>query len=326
LVEEAARTIVSGRVFSAAVVHGVRIPGTALSSLRQRKVSTEALKIVREGVGGNVSVDVSDSSITVTDSDTSADVSVFFVYVSQSALASGHAVFHFLVDSTGCFGVPLRWSVNWEAVVRNTDDAGRAAIRAAVAAATVLACCLWEEMVVVAAIRWMTKAMVHRLDLDEDGIAAARIVWAKDGNAVGCVANGTLRSSSAISPVEKSGNTWHTEAHRSGFDEGVLAGQSPSVVVRDSASVDCVSWSITRSSFEHGHAALELGSPAITVHLRVAAIPVVAGRRSVAHLHRSVNFYLVELVISSRLASELGNFISCERRGSPEKSTYQSHF
>ena len=194
MVEEAARTIVSGRVFSAAVVHGVRIPGTALSSLRQRKVSTEALKIVREGVGGNVSVDVSDSNITVTDSDTSADVSVFFVYVSQSALASGHAVFHFLVDSTGCFGVPLRWSVNWEAVVRNTDDAGRAAIRAAVAAATVLACCFWEEMV--AATRWMTKAIVHRLDLDEDGIAAARIVWTEDGNAVGCVANGTLRSSS----------------------------------------------------------------------------------------------------------------------------------
>ena len=80
------------------------------------------------------------------------------------------------------------------------------------------------------------------------------------------------------------------------------------------------------SSFEHGHAALELGSPAITVHLRVAAIPVLARRRSVAHLHRSVNFYLVELIISSQLASELGNFISCERRGSPEKSTYESHF
>lgn len=241
MVEEAARTIVSGRVFSAAVVHGVRIPGTAHSNLRQRKVSTEALKIVREGVGGNVSVDVSDSSITVADSDTSADVSVFFVYVSQSALASGHAVFHFLVDSTGCFGVPLRWSVNREAVVRDTDDAGGAAIRAAVAAATVLACCLWEEMVMVAAIRWMTKAVVHRLDLDEDGIAAARIVWTEDGNAVGCVANGTLRSRSAISQVKKSGNSWHTEAHRSGFDEGVLAGQSPSVVVGDSGSVDCVS-------------------------------------------------------------------------------------
>ena len=53
----------------------------------------------------------------------------------------------------------------------------------------------------------MTKAMVHRLDLDEDGIAAARIVWTEDGNAFGCVANGTLRSSSAISSVEKSGNT-----------------------------------------------------------------------------------------------------------------------
>ena len=161
--------------------------------------------------------------------------------VSQFALAGGHAVFHLLVNpACGC-GVPLSWPVDWEAVVGDADNAGRTAILAAVAAAIVVASCLWEEMVVVASVSWVPKAVVHRLDLDEDGIAAARIVGAEDGDTVSGVANRTLRSRSAISPVEKSWNTWHTEAHRSFFDEGVLAGKSPSVVVWNSTSVDCVS-------------------------------------------------------------------------------------
>jgi len=97
-------------------------------------------------------------------------------------------------------------------------------------------------------------------------------------------------------------------------------------VVWDSGSVDRVSWSSSRSCFEHGHAALKLGSPAIAVHLGVAAVPVVAGRCSVAHLHRSIDFYLVELVVSSRFASKLRDFIRSKRRGGPEKSTNESHF
>jgi len=98
---------------------------------------------------------------------------MLLVDVSQSTLTRGHAVFHLFVDAAGRCGVPLRWSVNWEAVVRNADETGRTAISAAVAATTVLTSCLWEKVVVVASVRWMPKAVVHRLDLDENGVAAA---------------------------------------------------------------------------------------------------------------------------------------------------------
>jgi len=98
---------------------------------------------------------------------------MLLVDVSQSTLTRSHAVFHLFVDPAGGRGVPLCWSVNWEAVVRNADETGRTAISAAVAATTVLTSSLWEKVVVVASVRWMSKAVVHRLDLDENGVAAA---------------------------------------------------------------------------------------------------------------------------------------------------------
>ena len=144
-----------------------------MSSLRHRKVSSEALQVVRKGVRRDVSVDVSDRGVSIADSDSAANVGVFFADVSQRALASRLAVFHLLVDSPSCSRVPLRGAIDWEAIVCHTDDSRRTSVFAAVATSVVVARCLWEEVIMVVTVRRVTETVVHRLDFDKDRVATA---------------------------------------------------------------------------------------------------------------------------------------------------------
>ena len=109
-----------------------------MSRLRHRKVSSEALQVVWKGVRRDVSVDVSDRGVSIANSDSAADVSVFFADVGQRTFASRLAVFHLLVDSASSSRVPLRGTVDWEAIICYTDDSRWTSVLAAVATSVVV--------------------------------------------------------------------------------------------------------------------------------------------------------------------------------------------